>query len=99
MGVDVVCLPSMGVDVIRPMPVGGMHLLACTHRLWVPHSPMPAHVAYPPSSQLGIGVDVASGTSRPTLSDARLGLHKTRPAHASQYAAVCTGVQVHRLRL
>jgi len=56
--------------------------------------PMPAHIAYPPSAQLGSGVDVASHTSRPTLADATSGVPKPRPAHASQYAAVCTGVQV-----
>ena len=80
---DVVHPSSMGVDITRPMPVGAGVV-----------GPTPAHVAYPPSAQLGSGVDVASHTSKPTLADARFGVPKPRPAHASQYAAVCTGVQV-----
>jgi len=77
-------------------------LTLCTRRPWVlmllgssmhPPSlsasivgPMLAHVAHSSSAQLGSGVDVASW---PTLADTR-----PRSAHASQYAAVCTGVQV-----
>jgi len=49
--------------------------------------PTPAHVG----AQLGSGVDVAS---RPTLADPRSDVPRPRPAHTSQYAAVCTGVQV-----
>jgi len=88
---DVVHPSSIGVDITRPMPVGGKHLPSLGAGVV---GPTPAHVAYPPSAQLGSGVDVASRTSKPTLADARFGVPKPRPAHASQYAAVCTGVQV-----
>ena len=56
--------------------------------------PMPTHVAYPSSVPICSGVDLALRTSGPTLADARSDIPKPRPAHTSQYAAVCTGVQV-----
>ena len=56
--------------------------------------PMSTHVVYPSSVPIGSGVDVALRTSGPTLADPRSGIPKPRPAHSSQYAAVCTGVQV-----
>ena len=74
---------SMGADATRPMPVGSMHPPSSGAGIV---GPTPAHVAHPSSAQLGSGVDVAS---RPTLADTR-----PRSARASQYAAVCTGVQV-----
>ena len=89
--VDVVHPSSMGVDITRPMPIGGTYPPSMGAGVV---GPTPAHVAYPPSEQLGSGVDVASGTSRPTLADARSGPPRPRPARASQYATVCTGVQV-----
>jgi len=78
---DVVHPSSMGADATRPMPVGSMHppSLSASIVAYV------AHVAHSSSAQLGSGVDVASW---PTLADTR-----PRSAHASQYAAVCTGVQ------
>jgi len=88
---DVVHPSSMGFYITKPMPVGGMHPPSMGAGVV---GPTPAHVAYPPSTQLGSGVDVASRTSGPTLADARSGVPRPRPAHASQYAAVCTGVQV-----
>ena len=82
---------SMGVDSTRPMPVGGTHPPPMGAGVV---GPMPTHVAYPSSVPIGSGVDVASRTSWPTLADVRSDIPRPRPAHASQYAAVCTGVQV-----
>jgi len=79
---DVVHPSSMGADATRPMPVGSMHPPSLSASIV---GPMLAHVAHSSSAQLGSGVDVASW---PTLADTR-----PRSAHASQYAAVCTGVQ------
>jgi len=88
---DVVHLSSMSVDTTRPMPVGGTHPSFMGAGVV---GPTPAHVAYPLSAQRGSGVNVASRTFRPTLADHRSDVPGPRPAHASQYAAVCTGVQV-----
>jgi len=79
---DVVHPSSMGVNVTRPMTLGGTHPPSMGASVV---GPTPAHVG----AQLGSGVDVVSRTSEPMLADPR-----PRPAHASQYAAVCTGVQV-----
>jgi len=88
---DVVHPSSMGADAARPMTIGGVHPPSLGAGVV---GPMPTHVAYPPSTQIGSGVDVALRTSGPTLADARSDIPRPRPAHASQYAAVCTGVQV-----
>jgi len=93
-GVDAVRQPHpsfMGVDSTRPIPVGGTHPPPMGAGVV---GPMPTHVAYPPSTQIGSDVDVALRTSGPTLADPRSDILKPRPAHARQYAAVCTGVQV-----
>ena len=76
MSVDVVRQPHsslMGADIANPMPTPRQpSMVDVVH----PPSmgagvvgPMPAHVAYPPSSQSSIGVDVASGIPRRTLAD------------------------------
>jgi len=88
---DVVHRSSVGVDITRPMPVSGTHPPPMNADVV---GPMPAHVAYLPSMQIGSGVDVASRTFGPTLADHRSDVPGPRPAHTSQYAAVCTGVQV-----
>ena len=80
---DVVHPSSMGADATRPMTLGGTHPPSLGAGVV---GPMPTHVAYPSDVPISSGVDVAS---RPTLADVR-----PRPAHASQYAAVCTVVQV-----
>ena len=76
MSIDVVCQPHsslMGADIAKPMPTPGQPSV-----IDVVHPPsmgagvvgtMPAHVAYLPSSQSSIGVDVASDIPRPTLAD------------------------------
>jgi len=101
--VDAVHPPSTGVDVTKPMPVGGVHSPSMGTGVV---GPMPAHVsrqsgttniAYPPGSQSSIGVGVASDILRPTLADVSYQPPTwtgPKPAYASQYAAVCTGVQV-----
>jgi len=89
---DVVHPSSMDADATRPMTLGGTHPPSLGAGVV---GPMPTHVAYPSSVPIGSGVDVALCTSGPTLADARSDIPRPRPAHASQYAAVCTGVQVH----
>ena len=79
----------MGVDAARPMTIGGTHPPSLGVGVVGP-----THVAYSSSVPTGSGVDVALRTSGPTLADARPDIPRPRPAHASQYAAVCTGVQV-----
>ena len=86
---DVVYPSSMGADAARPMTIGGTHPPSLGAGVVGP-----THVAYPSSVPIGSGVDVALRTSGPTLADARSDIPRPRPAHASQYAAVCTGVQV-----
>jgi len=88
---DVVYPSSMGADATRPMTIGGVHPSSLGAGVV---GPMPTHVAYPSSVPIGSGVDVALRTSGPTLADARSDILRPRPAHASQYAAVCTGIQV-----
>ena len=88
---DVVYPSSMGADATRPMTIGGVHPSSLGAGVV---GTMPTHVAYPSSMPIGSGVDVALRTSGPTLADARSDIPRPRPAHASQYAAVCTGVQV-----
>ena len=85
---DVVYPSSMGADATRPMTVGGMHPPPIGVGVL---GPMSTHVVYPSSVPIGSGVDVALRTSGPTLADARSDIPRPRPAHASQYAAVCTG--------
>jgi len=106
MSIDVVCQPHsslMGADIAKPMPTPGQPSV-----IDVVHPPsmgagvvgtMPAHVAYLPSSQSSIGVDVASDIPRPTLAEvsshAATYVDWTQASVCSQYAAVRTGVQVH----
>jgi len=88
---DVAHPSSMGVDITGPMPVGGTHPSSMGVGVL---GPTPAHVAYPPSTQIDSDVDVALRTSGSILADPRSDVPRPRPAHATQYAAVCTGVQV-----
>ena len=88
---DVVYPSSMGADATRPMTLGGTHPPPMGAGVV---GPVSTHVAYPSSVPIGSDVDVALRTSGPTLADARSDVPRPRPAHASQYAAVCTGVQV-----
>ena len=87
---DVVYPSSMGADATRPMTLGGTHPPPMGAGVV---GPMSTHVVYPSSVPIA-HVDVALRTSGPTLADPRSGIPKPKPAHTSQYAAVCTGVQV-----
>jgi len=92
MGVDVVRPTSTCVDVVHPPSLGADATRPGTQPPSIGAGvvgPMPAHVAYPSSSQLGTGVDVASDVSRPTLADTRSGL--PRPAYMG--ARVCLSMK------
>jgi len=92
---DVVYPSSMGVDAAMPMTIGGTHPPSLGVGVVGP-----SHVAYPSSVPIGSGVDVALRTSGSMLADPRSDIPRPRPAHASQYAAVCAGNRYrHQLKL
>ena len=107
-GVSAVRPPSASSD--RPMPIGGTHPLSMGASVVKPTSsqaPRKSGVAYMPGPQPVVGVDDTSGTARPTSADVgrQPGATATayqpptwtgsKPAYASQYAAVRTDVAVH----
>jgi len=105
-GVSAVRLPSADSDATRPMPIGGTHLpsMGAGVDAWVDVTSRKSGVAYTPGSQSVVGVD---DTARPTSADvgrqpgATATVHQpprwtgSKPAYASQYAAVRTDVAVH----
>jgi len=109
-GVSAVRLPSADSDVTRPMPIGGMHLPSMGASVVGPTSAQTSRkfgVAYTPGPQPVVGVDETSSTARPTSADVGRQPRATttvyqpstwtgsKPAYASQYAAVRTDVAVH----
>ena len=108
-GVSAVRLPSADSDVTRPMPIGGTHLpsTGASVDAWVDVTSRQSGVAYTPGPQPVVGVDDTSGTARPTSADVgrQPGATATayqpptwtgsKPAYASQYAAVRTDVALH----
>ena len=107
-GVSAVRLPSASSD--RAMPIGGTHRPSMGASVVGPTSAQASRksgVAYMPGPQPVVGVDDTSGIARPTSADVgrQPGATATayqpptwtasKPAYASQYAAVRTDVAVH----
>jgi len=110
-GTDVVHPPSTGVSAVRPpsassdrpMPIGGTHLPSMGASVVGPtsaHVSRKSGVAYTSGPQPVVGVHDTSGIAKPTSADVGTAYQpptwtRSKPAYASQYAAVRTDVAVH----
>ena len=110
-GTDVVHPPSTGVSAVRPpsassdrpMHIGGTHLPSVGASVVGPtsaHVSRKSGVAYTSGPQPVVGVDDTSGVAKPTSADVGTAYQqptwtRSKPAYASQYAAVRTDVAVH----